>query len=143
MSRNQLQARPVLRPLCKSFRYEIQPRSVRSYSTSPLAKSMDSQASPPARGSDKYTSSADHSAVLPAVAASSDSSSHCATGAGRGAFFCPAGADNCLRTGSGNCACRLVTTAFDSMCEALFSVNPVTANSSIPSRQSAALIQCH
>ena len=52
-SRNQLQARPVLRPLCRSFRYEIQPRSVRSYSMSPLARSIDSQASPPARGSDR------------------------------------------------------------------------------------------
>ncbi|CFW39312.1 Uncharacterised protein [Bordetella pertussis] len=29
------------------------------------------------------------------------------------------------------------------MCEALFSVRPVTANSSMPSRQSAELIQCH
>ncbi|MNV66560.1 hypothetical protein D3C71_1593180 [compost metagenome] len=57
--------------------------------------------------------------------------------------MCAGGVDNCFRTGSGKRASRLLTTAFDSMCPALFKVNPVTANNSIPSRQSAELIQCH
>ncbi|MNI74795.1 hypothetical protein D3C73_1309030 [compost metagenome] len=80
---------------------------------------------------------------MPSAPASNVSSSHRATGGGKGAFFCPDGAVNCLRTSSGKCAWRLVTTAFDSMCEALFSVRPVMANSSMPSRHSAELIQCH
>ena len=49
-SMNQRQAAPVWRPLCRSFSQAIQPRSVCSYSRSPVSRSMRSQASPPGRG---------------------------------------------------------------------------------------------
>ncbi len=53
-----------------------------------------------------------------------------------------AGALTASCSGPGNCARRVCTVALLSICEALFSVSPVTANSSMPSRQSAELIQC-
>ena len=49
-SMNQPQAGPALRPLCRSLRYETQPREVRSNSTAPVSRSMLSQASAPGEG---------------------------------------------------------------------------------------------
>jgi hypothetical protein len=51
-----------------------------------------------------------------------------------------------LRTaisGAGMVAVRSLTAGFASILPAWFRVMPVTANSSIPIRQIAALIQCH
>ena len=49
-SMNQNHAVPALRPLCRSLRYEIQPRSVVSAVIAPVARAMLTQPSPPGRG---------------------------------------------------------------------------------------------
>ncbi|MNJ56919.1 hypothetical protein D3C77_524870 [compost metagenome] len=138
---NQLQASPLWRPLCRSLRKAIQPRSVDSYSSSPESRSRLSQASPPGRGRPIYSSPSDHSASRPPRRISSVDSSQPASGAGSPAVG--GSSRNCWCSAAGNCSMRLMTWALASICAAWLSVMPVTANSSMPARQSAELIQCH
>ncbi len=105
----------------------------------PSGRLMRSQASPPGRGRDRYTSSSEEFGLAPGGGNLPGAVQPGLQGRGRGAW--PVGKS--CSSAAGTCACRWVTWGRPSISAAWFSVKPVMENSSMVTRLTAALTQCH
>ncbi len=148
MSMNQRQAAPVLRPLCRSLKYETQPRSVARTRPRRSAQ-VDAQPGVAARTRQREVDLLGRPlglALADLAPTSARASQRRRSSRQRGRLL--AGRDRCgraaRRSASGRrSVMRRHLGLAPRSATAWFSVMPVMLNSSMPSRHTAALIQCH